>query len=105
MSDRPTHAASGDALFKNTDEQERIYAPQQVPGTDLPGEERDVGGTAGQSTGQARADTGDRDDRVAGAEGNEATVPIVGVRPDVSAAAPMPLPATNDADLDQDATR
>jgi hypothetical protein len=44
MSDR-----DNEPLFQNMDEQERIYAPEQVPGTDIPAEERDRGGTAGES--------------------------------------------------------
>lgn len=97
MSDQSRGAANDDQLFKNTDEQERIYAPQQVPGATLPGEERDVGGTASQGAAQAR---GNDDERIVGADGDSGTVPIVGVRGDLSAAAPMPLPAaTRDADL------
>jgi hypothetical protein len=42
MSDKP--------LFQNSDEQERIYAPEEVPGTDLPAQEVDASGTAGVDT-------------------------------------------------------
>lgn len=109
MSERATDQGEGaDQLFKDIDRQERMYAPQQVPGVALPGEERDVGGTAGRQSNQAGSDTsGQAADAasVAGADGNRETVPIVGVRPDISAAAPMPLPATTgDSALDNDET-
>jgi len=68
MSDRDTN---NEPLFKNMDEQERIYAPEQVPGADIPAEEIDRGGDAGESAAQA-----DRDD---------AGVPFVGVVPGVAA--------------------
>ncbi len=37
----------GGQLFKNIDEQERIYAPEQRPDTNLPSHEIDAGGPAG----------------------------------------------------------
>lgn len=45
MTDRTS--SSGDQLFKGMDETERIYAPEDVPDTNLPPHEVDVGGTAG----------------------------------------------------------
>jgi hypothetical protein len=42
MSDRP--------LFQNTDEQERVYAPEGVPGTQLPAHEIDADGMEGRDT-------------------------------------------------------
>lgn len=44
---------NNDQLFKNMDEQERIFAPEQVPGIDIPSHEVDAGGTAGSSSGVA----------------------------------------------------
>ena len=52
MSDRDTN---NEPLFQNMDEQERIYAPQQVPGEQIVAEERDRGSDAGES---AAADEG-----------------------------------------------
>ncbi len=48
MTDQPanTGAQGGEQLFQGMDEQERLYAPEEVPGTDLPVEEVDRGGTA-----------------------------------------------------------
>lgn len=42
MSDTP--------LFQNTDEQERVFAPESLPGTNLPLHEVDAGGTVGTDT-------------------------------------------------------
>lgn len=78
MSDRAEHndAAGGDRLFKQMDEQERIYAPQQVPGNiDVPAEVDDQG-SAGIATGQR----------------DGVDVGIVPVRPDTSINAPVPVP-------------
>ena len=61
MSDRDTN---NEPLFQNMDEQERIYAPQQVPGEQIVAEERDRGSDAGES-----------------AAADEAVVPAIGVVP------------------------
>ncbi len=37
-------------LFQGQEEQERIYSPQQVPGTDIPAVEQDADGTAAQGS-------------------------------------------------------
>lgn len=52
MTDRnaDTGNLGGDQLFKNADEMERTYAPQTVPGTNIPPTEVDVDGTAGMGT-------------------------------------------------------
>ncbi len=52
MTDRNSDAGNlgGDQLFKNADETERIYAPQTVPGTDIPSTELDADGSAGLGT-------------------------------------------------------
>jgi hypothetical protein len=49
MSDKP--------LFENMDEQERVYAPEQVPGAVGPDAEVDQGGTAGSGTAVSTGDT------------------------------------------------
>ena len=87
-------AASGGPLFQNLDEQERIYAPQQVPGgVDVP-DEIDAGGTAGGSSATvAREGSGAA---IAGAEGDQRTTTVVPVRPDMSANTPIEVPATPD---------
>lgn len=104
MSDQPANANTGGGqLFKKIDEQERIYAPEQVPGEVHDPDEVDAGGTAASGTAApaqegvgARADTGSHGETIAGADGDQGTVPVVGVRTDVSMANPMPLPATTD---------
>lgn len=65
MSDRDTN---NEPLFQNMDEQERIYAPEEVPGSDIPADERDRGSDVGESP--ARADLAD-----------EPNAPIIGVVP------------------------
>jgi hypothetical protein len=37
-------------LFKNIDEQERLFAPEEFPDTSLPAHEVDAGGAAGSDT-------------------------------------------------------
>lgn len=79
MSDQTGQNATpgGDRLFKQMDEQERIYAPQQVPGgVDGPAEEVDTAGSAGVGTGQR----------------DGADVGVVPVRPDASINAPIAVP-------------
>ena len=99
-------------LFQNTDQQEQIYAPEQLPTAAMPVEEIDRGGTAGSGTAVAghASDTHTSDiaagrTNVAGAEGDQQTTPIVGVRPDVSASTPIMMPATpDDRRLSEDTT-
>ncbi len=50
MSDRPTNKNEGDQLFQNMEEQERTFAPEQVPDAEMPPEEVDQGGTAASGT-------------------------------------------------------
>ncbi len=47
MSNQAGNVQNDAPLFQTMDEQEQVYAPQQVPGAVLPGEELDRGGTAG----------------------------------------------------------
>lgn len=44
-------------LFQNIDEQEAVYAPQQLPGNAMPGAEADQGGSAGELAAGAVAAT------------------------------------------------
>jgi hypothetical protein len=55
MSERAerTGEQGGEPLFQKQEEQERIYAPEQVPGSDIPETEQDRGGTAAESTAAA----------------------------------------------------
>jgi hypothetical protein len=79
------HNQSGDRLFQNADEQERIYAPQQVPGNVR--DELDEHGTTAADP--------DRE-AVIGAEG-QYTVPIVPAQTTPSAAnTPVPVTAAPD---------
>lgn len=81
MSDQLKQDNAGEGqLFKNTDEQERIYAPQQVPGALEAGAQHDAAGG----------------EQIAGAEGDQGTAPVVAVRPDISANTPVLLPATTE---------
>ncbi len=47
--DRPKEHRE-EALFHGQEEQERRYAPEEVPGTDIPPVERDAGATAADNT-------------------------------------------------------
>ena len=103
MSDQP--------LFQNTDDQERAYAPEQLPGTNLPDEEIDRGGTAGSGAAAASrgGDVHERDSEpgranIAGAEGDQRTAQVVAVRPDVSANTPVMTPAATGDRLNQDSS-
>ncbi len=62
MSDRAeqVNEQGDEQLFQNMDEQERIYSPQQVPGSDIPEVERDRGETAAENTAVA-TDEGDQE--------------------------------------------
>ena len=62
MTDRPKDSSEGQ-LFQGLDEQERTYAPQEVPGENMPPVEVDQGGTASEA-----ASAGTRTD--------EPTVPV-----------------------------
>ena len=56
MSDRSENTgAQGGQLFKNADEQERIYAPNQLPDNPLPSHEVDRGENAASGAGQGNA--------------------------------------------------
>lgn len=48
MSNQPGNAQDA-PLFQNMDEQEAVYAPQQMPGSNIPDIERDQGGSAGEA--------------------------------------------------------
>ncbi len=48
MTDRPKDSSERQ-LFQGLDEQERTYAPQEVPGETMPPTEVDQGGTAGEA--------------------------------------------------------
>lgn len=91
-------------LFQNMDEQERVYAPQQVPGAVPEPSELDVDETAGsgaaiasQASGSHEPDTQPGRPYIAGAEGDQRTAPVVAVRPDVSSGTSVALPADTDA--------
>lgn len=56
MSDRSeSTGGQGDQLFKNMDEQERIYAPNQLPDQVMPAHEVDRGENAASGSGQGSA--------------------------------------------------
>ena len=57
-SERPTEHQD-EPLFQGQEEQERVYAPEEVPGTDIPPVERDAGATSADNT--AVATDPDRD--------------------------------------------
>jgi hypothetical protein len=89
MSDRPetTGASGGDSLFKQMDEQERIYAPQEIPGGVPIPEEVD----------QRPTDSGRGQD-------NENIVGVIPVRPEPGMHTPLPVPTvTRDRDENEGA--
>ena len=94
MTDQERGSQGSEPLFRNMDEQERIYAPQQVPGGVNVDEEVDAGGTAGSGTAATARERGGS--AIAGAEGDQRTTPVVPVRPDLSANVPIEVPATPD---------
>ncbi len=53
MSNQPGNTQNNAPLFQNMDEQEQVYAPQQVPGNNLPGAELDQGASGGDDTAMA----------------------------------------------------
>lgn len=79
MSDQQQKAnkQGGDRLFENMDEQERLYAPEQVPGATQPAHEVDEGGTAASN---------------AAATSSDQAVPARGVLPVAGSTAPFPVP-------------
>ncbi len=46
----PNTASTDRPLLQGQEEQERIYSPQQVPGSNVPDIERDTDGTAAQGS-------------------------------------------------------
>ncbi len=93
MSDRPkdTEAQGGEQLFKNMDEQERIYAPEEVPNTALPPEEVDEGGTAASGT--------------AVPESDQRTVPVAGALPISGSTGPVPVPVRAPTESEEEGPR
>ena len=85
MSDQQqkTNAHDNDRLFENMDEQERLYAPEEVPGATQPPHEVDVGGTAASNT--------------ASTANNQATGPADGVLPVAGSTNPFPVPVHTSA--------
>jgi hypothetical protein len=90
MTDRPRDDTNDTPLFQEMDQQERTYAPQQVPDAVMPGEEVDQGGTAGQA-GSVGATTDDTSLRA---------TPVVPVRPDPTINTPAVAPAGDLRDND-----
>lgn len=97
MTDQSRDTNNG-PLFQEMDEQERTYAPQQVPGNDVPAPEVDQGGTAG-----AASPTGATD-------GDTVIVPGVPVYPTAGSGIQPAMPAVpvtddesrNDTDTNRD---
>ncbi len=94
MSDRKNtdERASERPRFDKLDEQERLYAPEEVPDANLPAEEVDKGGTA--ASGPAVAST----------EGDQGESPVSPVPPPASgfsfpASGVPPGPGPDDSDL------
>lgn len=103
MSDGP-NTEREPPLFQNMDEQERVYAPQQVPGAVPQPTELDADETAGSGSAIAGRASGSHASanepgraNVAGAEGDQRTAPVVAVRPDVSSGTSVALPADTES--------
>jgi hypothetical protein len=60
MSDRAerTNEGENEPLFQNMEEQERTYAPEQLPDSDIPPVEQDRGGTAAEGAAAEADETG-----------------------------------------------
>ncbi len=93
MSDRPKNAEAqgGEQLFKNMDEQERLYAPEEVPGTALPPGEVDAGGTAASGTALPESD--------------QRTVPVSGPLPTAGSTQPVPIPIRAPTESEEEVPR
>lgn len=114
MSNQPGNTQGSGSLFQNMDEQEAVYAPQQVPGSNIPSQELDQGASAGESAAGAVAAAnvagvgnpgGVTSASGPGVSGVGAVTPVVPVRPDVSATTPIITPASSYRDRDDgDAT-
>lgn len=106
MTDRPN--TDNTPLFQNMDEQEQVYAPQQVPGATMPDAERDQGDSAGEAAAGAVATANlgaGNPSGVTSASGPGTTdvgalTPVVPVRPDASATTPIITPASSYRDAD-----
>ncbi len=103
MSNQSREGGSDDnQLFKNTDAQERIYAPEQVPSAQLSETEADRASTAGVSGARASYDATADDRRAALAGADEYHPPIVPALASYSGGGNMPVvpivaPDDNDA--------
>ncbi len=100
MSNQSGNAQNNMPLFQNMDEQEQVYAPQQVPGAAMPAEEVDQGATAG-ATNDAGAGPADHTP-VVPAAGLAAAGLAAGPNVGLSAAAPAGGAAIGAAALDAD---
>lgn len=91
MSDRSENTGGqGGQLFKNMDEQERIYAPNQLPDEVMPAHEVDRGESAASGTGQ-------------GSDGDIDTPVPVGLGTGGSAAAATPASDEFDPGMEREA--
>ncbi len=91
MSDQPANTGTegGGHLFQGMDEQERIYAPEEVPGADLPDIEVDQGGTVGGGTAGA-SDAGETNTLV---DRRGAPAPAMPVAPAPQFQTPIAVPS------------
>ena len=108
MSNQPGNTQDA-PLFQNMDEQEAVYAPQQLPGSIIPTEELDQGGSAGEVAAGAVAAAniggvgnpgGVTSASGPGVSGVGAVTPVVPVRPDASVNTPLIAPAGSYRDTD-----
>jgi len=92
MTDR--QSTDNTPLFQNVDEQEAVYAPQQLPGNNMPGIEVDQGGSVGEAAAGAVAATnaglvgnpgGVTSASGPGMSGAGAVAPVIPVRSNASA--------------------
>lgn len=109
MSNQPQQG-NDDRLFKQMDQQERMYAPEQVPGTQIPAVEADRASTAAGSGARASEDSDADPDReaVLGSKGTY-HAPASQTQSSYAGTANMPVPPTalpdlltNDADRGPD---
>ncbi len=99
MSDHPDHAQGqgNDQLFKGIDEQERLYAPEEVPDTEVPAEEVDAGGTAASGTAVSSSDLA-----LTNVASEHDTEPTAWPHPGAGAGhtQPVPIPASPSTDTE-----
>ena len=100
MSDQSSSADATNSgpLFQNMDEQERVFAPQQVPGAIRDTDEVDVDGTVGGAIAGTDTSSNPDGEAVVGSEPGPSQTPVIPAQPSIVTST-MPIPPTAAPDL------